>query len=152
MWGIRRATARPSLPPGAADYPRIIIAVALFYLYAKLNLIGTVTGLVLAIHCSRSLIVVVTVMAVLKELRPELRQGRRQPGRTVGHTSARERLPLLRADSRLPSSRLYHVLRRTDHRTVVTEIDDDLPKQMWDSAELQVDQPSGGLHSSISFS
>ena len=46
--------------------PRIIIAIAIFYLYAKIGLVGTSLGLVLGHTVLCVPFVVVTVMAVLK--------------------------------------------------------------------------------------
>jgi len=45
--------------------PHIVIAIALFFLYAKLGLVGTVLGLILGHTCISVPFVIVTVMAVL---------------------------------------------------------------------------------------
>lgn len=45
--------------------PHIVIAIALFFLYAKLGLVGTVLGLILGHACISVPFVIVTVMAVL---------------------------------------------------------------------------------------
>jgi putative spermidine/putrescine transport system permease protein len=85
--------------------PRIIIAVGLFYLYARIGLVGTVLGLVIGHTILAIPYVVITVMAVLKTYDERLDQAAWSLGaskwRTLIHITL---IPV----------RLHHVVRRAD--------------------------------------
>jgi ABC-type spermidine/putrescine transport system permease subunit I len=121
--------------------PRIIIAVALFYLYAKLQLVGTTLGLVLGHTILAIPYVVVTMMAVLKTYDQRYDNAAWSLGanrlRALWHVT----LPLLRAG--LIAAFLFAFVTSFDELTialfVTSGLDTTLPKMMWDSAMLQVD-------------
>ena len=121
--------------------PRIIIAVALFYLYAKLRLVGTTLGLVLGHTILAIPYVVVTLMAVLKTYDERYDSAAWSLGanrlRTLWHVT----LPLLRAG--LIAAFLFAFVTSFDELTIALFVtgglDTTLPKKMWDSAVLQVD-------------
>ena len=71
--------------------PRIIIAVALFYLYARVGLVGTVLGLVLGHTVLAVPYVVITMMAVLKTYDERLDQAAASLGASRGARSATSR-------------------------------------------------------------
>ena len=140
--GLRRGNAAAlGLLLSPLIVPRIIVAVALFYLYARLNLIGTVTGLVLGHTVLAIPYVVVTVMAVLKTYDPRYDAAAGSLGanrlRTLWHVT----LPLLRAG--LVAAFLFAFVTSFDELTVALFVTGGLtatlPKQMWDSAVLSVD-------------
>jgi putative spermidine/putrescine transport system permease protein len=121
--------------------PRIIIAVALFYLYARLGLVGTTLGLVLGHTILAIPYVVVTMMAVLKTYDQSYDNAAWSLGanrlRTLWHVT----LPLLRAG--LIAAFLFAFVTSFDELTIALFVtgglDTTLPKMMWDSAILQVD-------------
>ncbi|HWK46319.1 MAG TPA: ABC transporter permease subunit [Stellaceae bacterium] len=121
--------------------PRIIIAVALFYLYAKLRLVGTTLGLVLGHTILAIPYVVVTMMAVLKTYDQRYDNAAWSLGanrlRALWHVT----LPLLRAG--LIAAFLFAFVTSFDELTIALFVtgglETTLPKMMWDSAVLQVD-------------
>jgi putative spermidine/putrescine transport system permease protein len=121
--------------------PRIIIAVALFYLYARLQLVGTTLGLVLGHTILAIPYVVVTIMAVLKTYDQRYDNAAWSLGanrvRALWHVT----LPLLRAG--LIAAFLFAFVTSFDELTVALFVtgglDTTLPKMMWDSAILTVD-------------
>ena len=120
--------------------PRIVIAVALFYLYARLGLVGTDTGLVLGHTILAMPYVVVTMMAVLKTYDERLDQAAWSLGATRLRTLWHVTLPLLRAG--LIAAALFAFITSFDDLTIALFVtgglNTTLPKQMWDSAVLQV--------------
>ena len=121
--------------------PRIIIAVALFYLYARLDMVGTVTGLVLGHAVLAIPYVVVTMMAVLKGYDTRLDNAAWSLGANRVQTLRHVTLPLLRAG--LLAGFLFAFVTSFDELTIALFVSGGLnatlPKQMWDSAVLQVD-------------
>ena len=77
--------------------PNIIIAIALFYLYAKLGLVGTNIGLILGHTVLAIPYVVITVMAILKNYDHRLDQAAWTLGANKFQTLTRVTLPLLSA-------------------------------------------------------
>ena len=121
-WCARACSAAPRSSPSCSPrsvLPRIIIAVALFYLYARLGLIGTTLGLVLGHTILAAPYVVITVMAVLKTYDERLDHAARSLGAeplahaALHHPAADQGRP----DRRLPV-RFHHLVRRTHHRPV----------------------------------
>jgi len=126
--------------------PRIIIAVALFYFYARfgalinVRFIGTSLGLVLGHAVLAIPYVVVTVMAVLKNYDERLDQAAgslgANPVRTLWHVT----IPLIR--SGLIAAFLFAFITSFDELTIALFVSGGLattlPKQMWDDALLKV--------------
>lgn len=120
--------------------PRIIIAVALFYFYARIGLVGTSLGLILG-HAVLSVpYVVVTIMAVLKNYDERLDQAAGSLGanrlRTLWHVT----FPLIRAG--MIAAFLFAFVTSLDELTIALFVSGGLattlPKQMWDDALLKV--------------
>ena len=120
--------------------PRIIIAVALFYLFAKIGLVGTSLGLVLGHTVLALPYVVITVVAVLKGYDERLDNAARSLGasklRTVWHIT----LPVIRPG--LIAALLFAFVTSFDELTVALFVSGGLvttlPKQMWDGALLNI--------------
>jgi putative spermidine/putrescine transport system permease protein len=120
--------------------PRMIIAVALFYLYARIGLVGSPVGLVLGHTVLAVPYVVVTVMAVLKTYDERLDQAAGSLGanrlRTLWHVT----FPLIRAG--LIAAFLFAFITSFDELTialfVTSGLATTLPKQMWDEALFKV--------------
>jgi putative spermidine/putrescine transport system permease protein len=120
--------------------PRMIIAVALFYLYARIGLIGSPLGLVLGHAVLAIPYVVVTVMAVLKGYDERLDQAAWSLGasrlRTLWHVT----FPLIRAG--LIAAFVFAFITSFDELTIALFVTGGLattlPKQMWDEALFKV--------------
>ncbi|MGI9413804.1 MAG: ABC transporter permease subunit [Hyphomicrobiales bacterium] len=120
--------------------PRIIIAVALFYFYAPLGLIGTELGLILGHTLLALPYVVITVMAVLKNYDRRLDQAAASLGATPPRVLWHITMPLIK--SGLVAAFLFAFVTSFDELTIALFISagvaTTLPKQMWDDAILQV--------------
>jgi len=120
--------------------PRIIIAIALFYVYSRIGLVGTTIGLVLG-HAVLSLpYAVMGVMTVLRNYDDRLDQAAQILGAGKIQTFARITLPLIRFG--VLSAFLLAFITSFDDLTVSLFItgglSTTLPKQMWEDATLQV--------------
>lgn len=121
-------------------FPRIIIAVALFYLYAELRLVGTTLGLVLGHTILAIPYVVISVSAVLKSYDVRLDQAGMilgaNPWRVFWHIT----LPLIRPG--LISAWLFSFIVSFDELTLALFVTGGLfttlPRKMWDEMLLQV--------------
>ncbi|HKW94227.1 MAG TPA: ABC transporter permease subunit [Methylomirabilota bacterium] len=120
--------------------PRVILAVALFYLYARIGLVGTSLGLILGHAVLAIPFVVVTVMAVLKNYDERLDQAAASLGAGPASTLYHVTLPLIRAG--LIVSFLFAFVTSFDELTIALFVTGGLtttlPKQMWDDALLKV--------------
>lgn len=120
--------------------PRIIIAVALFYFYAPIGLIGTEVGLILGHTLLALPYVVITVMAVLKNYDQRLDQAAASLGATPPRVLWHITMPLIK--SGLVAAFLFAFVTSFDELTIALFISaglaTTLPKQMWDDAILQV--------------
>jgi putative spermidine/putrescine transport system permease protein len=120
--------------------PRIIIAVALFYLYARLGLIGTTLGLVLGHTILAAPYVVITVMAVLKTYDERLDHAARSLGADRWRTLRYITLPQIKAG--LIAAFLFAFITSFDELTIALFITGGgtatLPRQMWNDLLLQV--------------
>ncbi len=120
--------------------PRILIAVALFYMYAKIGLVGKSIGLVLGHAVLAVPYVVVTVMAVLRNYDYRLDQAAWSLGASKGRTLWHITFPLIRAG--LLAAFLFAFVTSFDELTiamfVTSGLATTLPKQMWDDALLKV--------------
>jgi putative spermidine/putrescine transport system permease protein len=118
----------------------MIIAVALFYLYARIGLVGSSVGLVLGHAVLAIPFVVVTVMAVLKNYDERLDQAASSLGATPARTLYHVTLPLIRAG--LIAAFLFAFVTSFDELTIALFVTGGLtttlPKQMWDDALLKV--------------
>lgn len=131
--------------------PRIIIAVALFYLFAQLNLIGTTLGLVLGHTILAVPYVVITVMAVLKTYDDRLDHAAWSLGASKWSTLIRITLPQIRGG--LVASFLFAFITSFDDLTIALFITggstSTLPRQMWNDLLLQVNPTLAAVSSLI---
>jgi putative spermidine/putrescine transport system permease protein len=120
--------------------PRIIIALALFYFYARLGLVGTVLGLVLGHTVLAVPYVVITVMAVLKTYDERLDQAAWSLGAGKWATFRRITLPQIRGG--VIAGFLFAFITSFDDLTIALFITGGstatLPRQMWNDLLLQV--------------
>jgi ABC-type spermidine/putrescine transport system permease subunit I len=120
--------------------PRIVIAVALFYFYAGLGLIGTNIGLILGHTVLAVPYVVITVMAVLKNYDQRLDHAAASLGASPPRVLWHITIPLIR--SGLIAAFLFAFVTSFDELTIALFISSGLattlPKQMWDDAILKV--------------
>ena len=120
--------------------PRIVIAVALFFLYSRLELVGTVTGLVIAHAVLAVPYVVITVMAVLATYDRRLDQAAAVMGAGRWQTLRRITLPIIRPG--LLSAFLFAFVTSFDELTVALFLTggsfNTLPRQMWSDLLLQI--------------
>lgn len=120
--------------------PRIIIAVALFYLYAGLQLIGTMLGLVMGHTVLAAPYVVITVMAVLRTYDERLDQAAWSLGASRWRTLLHITLPQIRGG--LIAAFLFAFITSFDELTIALFITGGgsatLPRQMWNDLLLQV--------------
>ena len=120
--------------------PRIIIAIAIFYLYAKIGLVGTSLGLVLGHTVLCVPFVVVTVMAVLKNYDDRFDHAAWTLGASKIQTLHYITLPLIRPG--LIAAFLFAFVTSFDELTIALFISGGvattLPKQMWTDALLKV--------------
>lgn len=120
--------------------PRIVIAVALFYFYARLGLIGTEIGLVLGHTVLALPYVVITVMAVLKNYDRRLDQAAASLGASPPRVLWHVTMPLIK--SGLVAAFLFAFVTSFDELTIAIFVSSGLattlPKQMWDDATLKV--------------
>jgi putative spermidine/putrescine transport system permease protein len=116
--------------------PRIVFAVGIFYLYARLGLVGSSFGLVLG-HTALALpYVVITVLAVLKTYDERLDQAAWTLGASRLRAFYHVTLPLIR--TAIISAFLFAFITSFDELTialfVTAGLANTLPKQMWDDA------------------
>jgi ABC-type spermidine/putrescine transport system permease subunit II len=120
--------------------PRIIIAVALFYLYAGLGLVGTIFGLVLGHTILAVPYVVITVMAVLKTYDERLDQAAWSLGASKLRALIHITLPQIRGG--VIAGFLFAFITSFDDLTIALFITggstSTLPRQMWNDMLLQV--------------
>jgi putative spermidine/putrescine transport system permease protein len=120
--------------------PRIIIAIAIFYLYARIGLVGTSFGLVLGHTVLAVPFVVVTVMAVLKNYDERLDQAAWTLGASKARTLWHITFPLIQPG--LIAAYLFAFVTSFDELTIALFVSGGtattLPKQMWTDALLKV--------------
>ncbi len=120
--------------------PRIAIAVGLFYLFARMRLVGTDLGLVIG-HCVLAIpYVVVTLAAALKSFDWRLDDAARILGANAFTRLRTVMLPLIAPS--VASAFLFAFLTSFDDLTIAIFVSGGLkttlPKQMWDDMLLQV--------------
>ncbi len=120
--------------------PHIIIAIALFFLYAQLGLVGTTLGLILGHTCISVPFVVVTVMAVLKNYDERLDQAAWSLGANKWRTLRHVTFPLILPG--LIAAFLFAFVISLDELSIALFISGGaaptLPKQMWVDSMLRV--------------
>ncbi len=120
--------------------PRMIIALALFYFFAKIGLVGSTVGLVLSHVVLAVPYVIITMIAVLKSHDGRLEQAAGTLGARPWQAVRLITIPLIRPG--LISSFLFAFVVSFDELTVALFVTGGLsatlPKQMWDDALLKV--------------
>ena len=120
--------------------PRIIIAVGLFYLYARIGLVGTILGLVIGHTVLAVPYVVITVMAVLKTYDERLDHAAWSLGASKWRTLVHITLPQIRGG--IIASFLFAFITSFDELTIALfttgGATSTLPRQMWNDLLLQV--------------
>lgn len=120
--------------------PRMIIAVGLFYLFAKVGLVGTSLGLILGHTVICVPYVVLTMMAVLRNYDTRLDLAAQSLGARPWQTLRYVTFPILIAG--LTSSFLFAFATSFDELTISLfasgGLNSTLPKQFWDEVTLQI--------------
>lgn len=120
--------------------PRIIIAVGLFYLYARIGLVGTILGLVIGHTVLAVPYVVITVMAVLKTYDERQDQAAWSLGASRWSALWYVTLPQIRAG--MIAAFLFAFITSFDELTIALFVTggatSTLPRQMWNDLLLQV--------------
>ena len=132
--------------------PRIIIAIGLFYLFAKMGLVGSWLGLVIGHTVIALPFVVMTMIAVVQAYDERLDQAAAVCGAGPLFRLRRVTLPLL-APGAL-SAFLFAFVTSLDELTIALFVtgglSSTLPKQMWDEALLRV-SPTLAAASTVVF-
>ena len=120
--------------------PRIVVAVALFYLFAKLRLLDSTLGLILGHAVLGVPYVVITVMAILNTYDHRLSQAAWTLGANRWQALRRVTLPIIKPG--LFSAFLFAFVTSFDDVTLALFLsagkNTTLPKQMWADATMQV--------------
>lgn len=131
--------------------PRLIFAVALFYLYARVGLVGTILGLVLGHTILAVPYVVITVMAVLRTYDERLDQAAWSMGASKFRTLYHITLPQIRGG--VVAGFLFAFITSFDDLTVALFVTGGstatLPRQMWNDLLLQVNPTLAAVSSFI---
>ncbi|MGE8317633.1 MAG: ABC transporter permease subunit [Comamonas sp.] len=120
--------------------PRMIIAVGMFYFFAKVGLVGTSLGLVLGHTVIAIPYVVMTMMAVLRNYDTRLDLAAQSLGARPWQTLRYVTFPIIAAG--LTSSFLFAFATSFDELTISLfasgGLSSTLPKQFWDEVTLQI--------------
>lgn len=120
--------------------PRIVIAVGLFYLFARLGLVATDLGLIIGHTVLAIPFAMVTVAAILKTYDQRLDQAAATLGANRVRTLAFVTIPLVKGG--LIAAFLFAFITSFDELTIAIfvsgGIKTTLPKQMWDDMILQL--------------
>ncbi|MFT4194618.1 ABC transporter permease subunit [Ottowia sp.] len=120
--------------------PRMIIAVGMFYFFAKVGLVGTSLGLVLGHTVIAVPYVVMTMMAVLRNYDTRLDLAAQSLGARPWQTLRHVTFPIIAAG--LTSSFLFAFATSFDELTISLfasgGLSATLPKQFWDEVTLQI--------------
>jgi putative spermidine/putrescine transport system permease protein len=120
--------------------PRIIVAVALYIVYARVGLVGTSLGLVLGHTVLSVPPVVITMMAVLKTYDDRLDQAAASLGAPPWRRLRHVTFPLVRTG--MVASFLFAFITSFDELTIALFVSgglvSTLPRQMWNDMLLQV--------------
>lgn len=119
--------------------PRMVVAVSLFYLYARLGLVGTTLGLVIGHTVIALPFFFIAVVAVLKTYDRRLDQAAASLGASPWVTARRVTLPLV--GTGLVSAALFAFVVSLDELNIALfasgGLNATLPKLMWDEATLR---------------
>ena len=120
--------------------PRMIIAVGMFYFFARVGLVGTAAGLMIGHTVIAVPYVVMTMMAVLRNYDTRLDLAAQSLGATPWQTLRHVTFPILGAG--LLSSFLFAFATSFDELTISLfasgGLTSTLPKQFWDEVTLQI--------------
>ena len=120
--------------------PRMIIAVGMFYFFAKVGLVGTSVGLMIGHTVIATPYVVMTMMAVLRNYDTRLDLAAQSLGATPWQTLRHVTFPILAAG--LMSAFLFAFATSFDELTISLfasgGLTSTLPKQFWDEVTLQI--------------
>jgi ABC-type spermidine/putrescine transport system permease subunit I len=120
--------------------PRMILAVGVFYFFAKIGLVGSSLGLVLAHTVVAVPYVVITMMAVLRNYDTRLDLAAQSMGAGPFTTLRRVTFPILSAG--MLSSFLFAFATSFDELTIALfssgGLSTTLPKQFWDETTMQI--------------
>ncbi|PRZ52198.1 ABC-type spermidine/putrescine transport system permease subunit I [Paraburkholderia fungorum] len=138
--GMRGKAAMLAFVLSPIVVPRMIIAVGIFYFFAKIGLVGSSLGLVLAHTTVAVPYVVITMMAVLRNYDTRLDLAAQSMGARPWATLRRVTFPILGAG--LMSSFLFAFATSFDELTIALftsgGLSTTLPKQFWDEITMQI--------------
>lgn len=138
--GMRGKAAMLAFVLSPIVVPRMIIAVGIFYFFAKIGLVGSALGLVLAHTTVAVPYVVITMMAVLRNYDTRLDLAAQSLGARPWATLRRVTFPILGAG--LMSSFLFAFATSFDELTIALftsgGLSTTLPKQFWDEITMQI--------------
>ena len=138
--GMRGKTAMLAFVLAPIVVPRMIIAVGVFYFFAKIGLVGSSFGLVLAHTTVAVPYVVITMAAVLRHYDTRLDLAAYSMGARPWATLRRVTFPILGAG--LMSSFLFAFATSFDELTIALftsgGLSTTLPKQFWDEITMQI--------------
>ena len=121
--------------------PLIISAIAIYFLYAKLHLVGTITGLVLAHTILAIPFVLILVSSTLKGFDPTLERAALSLGANPVKTFFLVTLPVIRPG--VISAALFAFITSFDELVIAIFISGvhavTLPKRMWDGIRMEID-------------
>jgi putative spermidine/putrescine transport system permease protein len=129
--------------------PAIIIAVSFYFLFAKWNLIGTASGLILAHTVMALPFVVVNVTAALKGFDERLEQAAMNLGANRFETFMKITLPLISPG--VITGALFAFITSFDEIVIAIFIAGSraatLPKQMWDGIRMEINPTTAAVSS-----
>ena len=138
--GLRGNAAMMAFVLAPIIVPRMILAVGLFYFFAKIGLVGSSLGLMLGHTVVSVPYVVITMMAVLRNYDVRLDLAAQSLGARPLTTLRRVTFPILSAG--LLSSFLFAFATSFDELTIALfssgGISTTLPKQFWDTATMEL--------------
>ncbi|MDE1179086.1 ABC transporter permease subunit [Paraburkholderia sp.] len=138
--GMRGKAAMLAFVLAPIVVPRMIVAVGVFYFFAKIGLVGSSLGLVLAHTMVAVPYVVITMMAVLRNYDTRLDLAAQSMGARPWATLRRVTFPILGAG--LMSSFLFAFATSFDELTIALftsgGLSTTLPKQFWDEITMQI--------------
>lgn len=121
--------------------PGIVVAIGIYYAYARYGLVGTPIALVLAHTCLSVPFVVTSVTASLSGIDPRLEQAALSLGATPGGTFRQVTLPLIRPGVLVGA--LFAFIHSFDELVVALFLSGTgavtLPRRMWDDLRFQID-------------
>jgi putative spermidine/putrescine transport system permease protein len=121
--------------------PVIVVAIGVYYAYARFGMVGTPIALILAHTCLAVPFVVTSVSASLAGIDPRLEQAALSLGATPGATFWQVTLPLIRPGVLVGA--LFAFITSFDELVVALFLSGSgavtLPRRMWDDLRFQID-------------